>query len=179
MTVTFSATDRQIRLSRGRVWFDVARDGRQFRVVAGAVEARDIGTAFAVERASDRITVTVEQGRVFVTSDVAAPPVTLDAGQSVSVERGLPSAPRNVDPETMLAWHRGLIVFDRASLGAVAEELDRMRPGRVLVTDESLRKLVLSGVFRADDPDAIIGALRDALGVKTTTIPGLATLIHR
>ena len=131
----------------------------------------------AVERDADRVTVTVERGRVAVT-DGNASPVALDAGQSISLHHGVLAPPENVDTETVLAWHRGLLVFDRASLGAVIGELDRMRPGRVLVTDAALRQRVLSGVFRTNDPDAVLAALRSSLGVKTTTIPGIVTLIR-
>jgi transmembrane sensor len=54
-----------------------------------------------------------------------------------------------------------------------------MRPGRVIIADSSLRRLTLSGVFRADDPGAVLKALNSALGLKTVSIPGFATFLYR
>jgi transmembrane sensor len=54
-----------------------------------------------------------------------------------------------------------------------------MQPGRVMMTDNSLRQLRLTGVFKADDPDAIVEALRSALGLRTLTVPGFATFVFR
>jgi ferric-dicitrate binding protein FerR (iron transport regulator) len=72
-----------------------------------------------------------------------------------------------------------LIAFDGAPLSTVIAELDRMTLGRVLVLDDTLHQLILSGVFHADDPEAVLGALHSAFGVKTTIIPGFATVVHR
>jgi transmembrane sensor len=54
-----------------------------------------------------------------------------------------------------------------------------MKPGRVIITDSSLRRLTLSGVFRVDDPDAVVEALNSALGLKTVSILGFAILVYR
>lgn len=180
LSLTMNATVRKVRLLRGRAWFDVTASGPQtFRVIAGTVEAHVHGTAFTVERRADAVVVTVERGRVEITAADLAASIALGSGQSAEVRRGVAPTLRTVDPDLASAWRRGLVVFDRVPLSRVIEELNRLVPGRIVVTEEALQELPLSGVFRADDPEAILGALRSALGVKTTRIPGLATLIHR
>jgi transmembrane sensor len=180
ITVSITQAARDVHLRRGRVWFDVVSDqGTSFRVVAGDVEARVLGTSFAIEWQPDAVVITVECGRVSVAWAGRDPALVLTARQRLRITAGAPAVPESIDPDIVLAWRRGLIVFDRASLGTVIDELDRMAPGRVLVMDESLRQLTLSGVFRTEDPAAVLGALRSAFGAKTTTIPQFATLIHR
>jgi transmembrane sensor len=172
---------RELTLLRGRAFVDVAHDtARPFRVHAGGAEVQVIGTAFGVERDAEAVVVTVERGQVAVAAQGApAGNVLLTPGQRVKVAGGEVGAAETVDAETALAWRRGLIVFDRASLAEVVEDLDRAMPGRVMLTDPHLRTLTLSGVFRADEPDAVLEALRSALGLRTVSIPGVATLIMR
>jgi transmembrane sensor len=179
--VRIDGTTRELTLLRGRVWVDVARDAASpFRIHAGSAEVRVLGTAFGVERDADAVVVTVERGQVAVdTAGAAAHAVELTPGQRVKVADGRLGATEAVDAETALAWRRGLIVFDRASLAEVVADLDRAMPGRVMLTDRQLGALTLSGVFRADEPDAVLEALRSALGLKTVSIPGVATLIMR
>lgn len=180
LTVVIGRTTREVHLLRGRAWFDVEpQHSNDFRVFAGDVEARVLGTAFAVEREDETVTVTVERGRVAVVPAGDSSEVILTAGQRVRVAARTLAGPEAVDPTVTLAWRHGVIVFDRASFDTVIAELDRMSPGRMLIIDVTLRDLTLSGVFRTDNPEAVLGALRSAFGVKATTIPGFVTLIHR
>ncbi|WP_246702503.1 FecR family protein [Starkeya sp. ORNL1] len=172
---------RELTLLRGRAFVDVAHDAaRPFRVHAGGAEVQVLGTAFGVARDAEAVVVTVERGQVAVAAQgTPAGNALLTPGQRVKVADGKVSATQTVDTETALAWRRGLIVFDRASLAEVVEDLDRAMPGRVVLTDPHLRALTLSGVFRADEPGAVLEALRSALGLRTVSIPGIATLIMR
>lgn len=171
---------RAITMLRGRVWLDVVTDRRRpFTVHAGRVDVQVHGTAFEVDREAGAVT--VERGKVAVTDTEATRrgPVSLTSWQRVSLQNGGLGAPEAVDPEQVFAWRRGLIVLDRAPLSRVVKELDNMAPGRVVVVDPELRRLTLSGTFRADDPGAVLEALRSTLGVRTLSVPGFATLIYR
>ncbi|WP_236841751.1 FecR family protein [Bosea sp. PAMC 26642] len=176
--VVIEGSDRRLVLLRGRVWLDVRHDpARPFTVGAGDVETRVLGTAFAVDLEPAATAVTVERGRVSVTSTSAA--VEVAAGQQVWAQGGHVGPATAVEPETALAWRRGLIVLDQAPLSKVVDELARMQPGRVFIRDAGLRQLRLSGVFRADDPEAVIEAMQSALGLRILRLPGVATLIYR
>lgn len=181
VSVTLDGTERRVDLRRGRVWVDVVHKPEAgFSVRAGGVEARVLGTAFDVDRQDGAVTVTVERGRVAVAARGRTEDgVVLTAGQRVRMIPGQPAAAQVVSADTAFAWRRGLLVFDRAPLGDVAVALSRMSAGRVLIADDALRGLTLSGVFRADDGGAVLDALRSAMGVKTSGVPGVATLIHR
>ncbi|WP_322516140.1 FecR domain-containing protein [Rhodopseudomonas palustris] len=170
---------REVTMLRGRVWFDVTSDpARPFTVHAGRVETRVLGTAFEVNR--EAAAVTVERGEVAVSAvENQHGRVKLTAWQRVALQDGMLGAPVPVDPEQMFAWRRGLIILDRAPLSQVVEELDKMAPGRVLIADPELKRLTLSGAFRTDEPGAVLEALRSALGLRTVSVPGFATLIYR
>jgi transmembrane sensor len=169
---------RDVDVLRGRVFLDVVHDpARPFRVVANAVEARVLGTAFAVEDDGSDVTVSVERGRVAVAT--GGERTELSVGQEVTASTGRLGRLRSVDPAMAQAWRRGLIVLDAAPLSRIVEELGRMQPGRFIIPDASLQKLTLSGVFSIHDPDAVIEALRTGLGLRTASVPGFATLIYR
>lgn len=177
LDVAFAATARDVTLVRGRAWFEVAPDAdRPFTAHADAIAARAVGTAFAVDRAAHAVT--VDHGVVDVTGNGET--VTLGPGRAVALAPdGTLGATTDVALDTALAWRRGLIVLDAAPLGAVADELARRASGRLVIPEPSLRALRLSGVFRADDPDAVVEAMRTALGLKTLAIPGLAVVVYR
>ncbi|NEW86968.1 DUF4880 domain-containing protein [Rhodopseudomonas sp. WA056] len=172
---------RVVTLLRGRIWFDVVADrARPFIVHAGPIDVQVHGTAFEVDR--EAAAVTVEHGRVAVSAadaNTGRGPVDLTDWQRVALQDGDSGTATPVDPEQAFAWRRGLIVVDRAPLSQVVKELDKMAPGHVLIVDPELRRLTLSGTFRADDPGAVLEALRSTLGVRTLSVPGFATLIYR
>lgn len=179
ISVAMDGARRQVTLHRGRAWFDaVHQPEAPFRVLAGAVAIRDIGTVFAVERGAEATTVTVEEGEVAVSDAGQQDEVLLTAGHRLRLGAGR-TGTEAVDANLALAWRRGLIVFDRAPLSEVVEALDRMGPGRVLIADDDLRQLTLSGVFRADDRRAVLSALERSLGLHVAGVPGVAMLIRR
>ena len=145
---------------------------------SGEVETSVLGTAFSVDRERAEVGVTVERGLVAV-SRSNAERVEIPAGKQVSVIGDRIGQILEADVETSLAWRRGLIVLNQAPRGKVIDELARMQPGRILMPDNSLRQLRLTGVFKADNPEAIVDALKSALGLRTLTVPGFATFIYR
>jgi transmembrane sensor len=177
--LTLDSNGRRTRLLRGRAWFDVMPNkDSPFTVTTSDVEARVIGTAFAMEWDHGDIGVVVERGLVAV-SHANDKSVEVPAGQQVRVAGGRMGQATKVDAAAALAWRHGLIILDQAPLGRIVDELERMKPGRIIITDSNLRRLTLSGVFRADDPDAVVEALNSALGLKTVSLLGFATLLYR
>lgn len=176
VTESFVDGRREVAVLRGRVWFDVAPDpARPFLVHAEALDVRVIGTTFGVD--GDRGLVTVERGSVSVAE--GGDHLRLSAGQQVGSRDGRLAAPETVDPATALAWRRGLVVLDAAPLGDVFREVARMAGGRMIAPQAEVRAMRLSGVFRADDPGALLEAMRQGLGLRTASAPGLATLVYR
>ena len=147
LTVKLDSNGRRIRLLRGRAWFDVmSSKGSSFAIATSDVEVRVIGTAFAMDWDHDEIGVVVERGVVAV-SHANDKSVEVPAGQQVRVAGGRMGQATNVDAEAALAWRHGVIILDQAPLGRVVDELERMKPGRVIITDSSLRRLIFRACF--------------------------------
>ncbi|MBD3896442.1 FecR domain-containing protein [Halomonas sp. ML-15] len=172
---------RQLTLRRGRLWVDVVSEPlREFSVLAGEVRTQVVGTRFAVERRADDVRVTVEEGRVVVSHGQGAASnerVVLGANQEVELHYasalGMPS---EVDARSRLAWARGQLLFDQTALDEVAVQLERMLPGRVVVSGDEAGAYRLSGSFPANDPDAILDALETSLGITVRRLPGATWL---
>ncbi|HMR62144.1 FecR domain-containing protein, partial [Amaricoccus sp.] len=171
------AESRRVTLLRGRAFFEVTPDAtRPFVVMAGGVETIVLGTAFAVERQGGAVAVVVEHGRVAVREAHAQ--VELADGEMVEASAGALGAPGPAALASALAWRRGLLAFEDRTLAEVAAELDRADGGRVVIPQAGVRALRLSGVFRKDDPAALLDALESGLGLRTVRL-GVATLIYR
>lgn len=176
----FSPGERRVTLLRGRAWFDVSHDAnRPFVVESPGLRTRVLGTAFAVDAAGQTERVTVSRGRVEVRGPAADSLVTLAPNQQASLDGTDLHGPETVNSDRALAWQRGLLIFDRASLGEVLDSLQHLGHPPVVLLDEGLRNQRISGTFRASDPHAVLSALSTELGLKTTQIPGLAVVLHR
>lgn len=172
---------RRLELLRGRVYLDVASNGRPFMVDGDGTRVRVMGTRFGVERGDDRVQVTVEEGQVLVSGDPTAGPDgarVLSAGEQVLVENGRLGDTRKIDAGIALAWVRGQILFDRAGIADIAAQLERMVPGRVEFDRASLEDFSLSGSFPADNPQAIFNALDETHGIRAKRIAGTLTWLY-
>lgn len=177
--IDMAGRERRIVLMRGRIWVDVVADpARPFSITSDELTATALGTAFGVEHAAERTTVIVERGEVGV-DGAAGGNARLSAGETIVANGRQLSAPLPSDLNVSMAWRHGLVVFDRATLGAVIDEIGTMRSGRILLGDQSLRDLRLSGVFRKNDPRAVLDAMHAALGLKSAGIDGLAVVLYR
>jgi transmembrane sensor len=171
VAVRYDGKERLVELISGEAEFAVAPEpARPFRVVAGSVETRVIGTEFNVRRAPDSTVVTVVEGRVAVGSSSGANPaafVQVGAGQQIRVAGGdLPDPPQAVDPRKATAWIHRQIVFEREPLERVAGEFNRYSSKPIEIMTPGLRSLEISGVFATDDTEAFLAFLRSLEGVR-------------
>jgi transmembrane sensor len=92
ITVAFSAAERCVRLVRGEAHFTVAKNPlRPFRVEAGTVAVRAVGTAFNVKLGPKDVEVLVTEGRVAIAgSEVGGQPALRRRGEAEKSEVGGP-----------------------------------------------------------------------------------------
>lgn len=178
LDVHLDGSMRNVRLLRGRAWFDVTHDStRAFEVTTSSARVRVLGTAFAVDQHRDDTTVAVERGRVAVNGrDAPGGQIELTPGQAV-VMPASGAATIAMTAESLLSWRRGLLVFDRASLAEVVEEVARNSHERIVIVGDALRRQELSGVFRNNDPDAVLAAIDAGMKVRVTHVPLLGIAI--
>ncbi|VVN76667.1 FecR family protein [Pseudomonas fluorescens] len=165
LDVQLTPNGRQMVLRKGEALFDVAHDpGRPFSVQAGDLRATALGTVYAVRREGAQAQVTVARGRVAVSA--AAGKVVLQAGEAVARQANGLGAKHQVDTDKALAWQHGRLVFELTPLAQVLKEIERYRPGFILISDDRLRDLKVSGSFRLDRLDGGLAALEQVFPLK-------------
>jgi transmembrane sensor len=179
LLVEYRKTTRYIELERGRAFFHVApKPGRPFVVQAGQTRVRALGTAFAVDRSTEALVVTVAEGKVAVSptdrtvgigATAAAPSgPTLVANQQLRVEAsGGAQSVTSVDSAQALAWTEGRLVFENERIADAAREFNRYNRIQINIADASLGMLRVSGVFDAADPESFVAFMQSVAHVRT------------
>jgi transmembrane sensor len=174
---------RQVEL-RGEALFDVRHDDhRPFRVRAGFATVADVGTTFAVRSdAGDEVRVVVTSGAVLLHA-AGAPAdrgVILNGGDRGTLRAdGRAVADRGVATENDLAWTRGRLVFDDASLGRVRADLRRWYGIELQIGDSGLARRHLTASFGAESAQQVLDVIRLALGVTIELRGGGDTAVIR
>jgi transmembrane sensor len=103
--------------------------------------------------------------------------VTLTPKQQVSYGDGDMSATKEIDPAVVTAWRDGYLMFRKEPLARVIAEVNRYRPGRILLLDGKLGQSLVTARFRLDRLDDVIAQIRDVFGAAVRTFPGGLVLI--
>ena len=81
------------------------------------------------------------------------------------------------DSNAVLAWRRGLLLFNDTPLAQVVEELNRYRPGRIFLQSEELGMRRVQAQFSIDKLDVALALIRDLYGARLTYLPGNLVLL--
>jgi transmembrane sensor len=172
LSIRIGADSREVTLLRGEAFFTVAPDTqRPFRVHAGDRLVQAVGTAFNVRlRDASTIEVAVTEGKVRVSTTTAG---TTAAGRDerdtlVAANQAMLAAPdgaavRELDAlarDQMLAWQRGMLLFQGEPLEQMLAEVSRYTGTQFLIPDAALRRLRVAGYFRAGDVAGVLLALQ-------------------
>lgn len=163
--VNLSADGRRITLRKGEALFNVTPDPqRPFSVQAGALNATALGTIYAVRREGEQVDVTVRRGRVAVTE--GADKETLGVGETIVGRVDGLGAKQSVDVNKVLAWEHGRLIFELTPLSQVLEQIERYRPGVLMIRDTRLGALKVSGTFQLDHLDEGLATLEKVFPLK-------------
>ncbi|WP_447753254.1 FecR family protein [Sphingopyxis fribergensis] len=168
-------TSRHIWLDDGEAYFDVKHAADvPFVIHAGSRVVTVLGTRFSVRRDGDQVRVNVVEGRVRV-DDVAlpgAPPVpvrsTIISAGDLAVARGASTIVEPASPEKVadqLGWRKGVLNFDRMTLGQAAAEFNRYND-RKLVVDPAVAGTRIGGTFKTNNIEDFAELLREAYGLR-------------
>ncbi len=169
LDIRIAASIRLATLVRGEAFFQVVHEPRPFIVEAAKVRVRDLGTAFSVRRdATNLVQVTVDRGEVEISG--SGSPVRVGAGTATTIDRGSVSGPYQTDPAIDLAWRQGRLILVNQTLGDVAAELNRYRPGLIFITNPAKSALRINGVLSLDHIDAWLQALPQAEPIELVKV---------
>lgn len=194
IAVDYSENQRDIELSRGEALFTVTRDAtRPFKVRTGDATVIALGTEFNVRRERDRLIVSVTEGRVLVEPVTHFIPVTLlqefkpklrpvrlDAGQQATAgSAGIERAEPMEDPAAATAWQSGQLSFRMEPLRYVLENVNRYAPKPIVLEDESLGTLVITGMVKRENFDGWIRSLERTFGLDAVEEPDRIVMRRR
>ncbi|WP_455824148.1 FecR family protein [Pseudomonas graminis] len=182
----YDGVQRRVSVIQGSAIFDVApmvgKETRPFVVQSAGGQTRALGTRFVVEREDDdQAWVGVLHHSVALSLQASAKKGPSDRvlkeGQAArySLQDGIVALDQ-LDVERATSWRRGVLIFDRQPLAKVVEQLNRYRPGRVVLTDADLGNREVSGVFRLDMLDTALGTLTQELQVQRLDLAGLSLI---
>jgi len=180
--VRFTKDERRVQLIGGEAHFMVAKNpARPFRVEAGAVVVRAVGTAFNVRIGTNEVEVLVTEGRVEVGQNAGAAAATGSRDESdlrnggpasllvnqraiVSTQNRRAAAPvvETLAPAAIreaLAWQGPRLTFVDTPLSAVVLQFNRHNPVQLVIRDAELGALPIGGSFRAENLDGFVRLL--------------------
>lgn len=77
-----------------------------------------------------------------------------------------------VDPAALSAWRDGILVFRQTPLTKVIAEINRYRPGRVVLLDQNVGKREVSGRFGIHTLDTVLLQIQHTYQLHARTLPG-------
>jgi transmembrane sensor len=76
------------------------------------------------------------------------------------------------DIEITMAWRRRVLIFDGQSLSQVVEEINRYRPGKIILANDTLAARKVQARFSLNQLADVAALIQDAYGAKVTSLPG-------
>ncbi|MGC4097015.1 MAG: FecR family protein [Nitrospira sp.] len=176
-SVKLTEDRRRLTLAQGEALFQVAHDtARPFEVMVDGWAVRAVGTIFNIDRHTDRITITVLEGAVRLQHHNDA--WDIPVGYQISYDGDhIASEMEFVDTAKVVAWRNGEFSFTNMPLGAIVEELNRYRSGKIVIATTSLRDLRVSGSISLRDPDQSLTILQKVFPFKTTHLTPYLTIV--
>ena len=160
---------RRLELLEGQAAITCAEQGQGLTVAASAGEILLDAASVGLRRSGDEVTVTCLRGRV----DIRHPSreLALEAGQQARYGAVAVTAPARADLEQAMGWREGVLVFRDMPLAEAVAEINRYRPGRIMVLDDALAARRVSGRFQIARLDLAIDRIREAFGAHVRQLP--------
>ena len=144
-------------------------------VQAGAGRLLAQSARFNVRHTDDAVCVTCLAGAVDVLWQQRR--LTLDAGQQLVYDaQGVQAATRAAENEVS-AWRTGALSFVGKPLADVVAEINRYRPGKVLLRNPELGRRLVRMRFSIAQTDGALAMIRDLYGAQMTSLPGGIVLL--
>lgn len=146
---------------------------RAIRVVAAGGRITAESARFNVRYIDAQVCVTCLQGDVHIESN-RGQAVRLQAQQQLTYDSsgvGNP-APVDVDTSDVLAWRQRMLVFNNAPLDEVVRELNRYRPGHIIIADAGLGSRKVLARFSLDRLDDALALIQEVTHASITKLPG-------
>lgn len=156
--------EKNLEVLNGEVFIQVVKhNGSQFKVIAGDIEAEDIGTSFNVSNQNNNVSVTVEDGKVAMKHKESNQTLMLTAGKigTFNADNQQLVASMNSDLNYK-SWLDKRFTFDGVLLSNVASQLEEVYQVPVIIKGNTLnnRKFTVANLHyqTIDSALAVISA---------------------
>ena len=181
--VRFDRHRRQLQLVAGEAYFTAAREReRPFEVAVGGARVTAIGTEFNVVRNSDRVVVSVTDGRVAVQPEsgagenaASATAELIDAGERFVIDA---SGVGHAESAGGIAgeWRKGRLAFEGEPLRYVIEDINRYAAKPLVLADETLGEIRVTGTVDQANIRGWVSSLESVFGISAREEPGRLVL---
>lgn len=161
--------ERNFELVSGEVEV-LTRAQAPLKVQAGAGWLSASQARFNLRNTDQSVCVTCLDGALLV--DVQGRSIRLESGQQLTYDAQRVGTPQAVDTSAVIAWRQQVLVFNDATLSTVIDEINRYRPGMLLLLNSELGKRKVQARFSLDQLAGVALLIRDAYGAKCTELPG-------
>ncbi|AOY90769.1 hypothetical protein BKK79_02260 [Cupriavidus sp. USMAA2-4] len=164
-----------IDLIAGEAAVDTIDAPRAFAVVAGAGRASALSARFEVKCTAAGVRVTCIDGTVQVAHTAGT--VTLAGRQQLSYDQDTLGPLVRLDAIPPSGWRDGYLRFADTPLREVVDEINRYRPGRVVLLNQRIAERHVTGRFQIHSLDKAIVQIQRSLGLEARTLPGGIVLL--
>jgi transmembrane sensor len=152
-----------------------AKPGSDVEVVAAYGRATASAAHFTIRRDNASVCITCMQGEVSVSHrDQRA---SVQPGQQVVYDDHGLQPVAVADIAVSSAWERGQLIFRHQPFARVVKELNRYRPGKIVVLNDRLGQRDVVATFQLASIDAAIDHLAETFGAKLRRLPGGMVLL--
>lgn len=145
-------------------------------VAAGAGITQSKDGRFVVRNEDSTVRVTCLAGTVEVKCGQERAQMT--PGQQIRYGAHGISSIATVDPDEVTSWLRGALVFRNRKLRDVVDEVNRYRPGRIILLNEELgQRPVALASFQIDRLEEIVPQIEALYGARARNLPGGIVLL--
>lgn len=175
LSVRWTPEQPSIVLIAGEAAFTANMGTNRLTVIAADGRISASQASFNTRCLDAAVSVTCADGEVEVARNGAR--ALLRKGQRIAyTDKGLGSV-LDIDLAQATAWQSGMLTFDNRPLKEVVDEINRYRPGRIIITNAELGRRIVNGSFRQDQLGAFVAQVQQLFGAKVVSLPAGLTLL--
>jgi ferric-dicitrate binding protein FerR (iron transport regulator) len=148
---------------------------RRFTVTAGGGSVVATNAQFNVRYTDEDVCVTCLAGEVDI--EHGQQRVTLGAARQLRYGADGLQSPSGADVAAVTAWRQRLLVFNQAPLSTVVDEINRYRPGKLILLSAQLGRSPVQASLSIDRLGDVAELIRNIYGAKVTELPGGIVLL--
>jgi transmembrane sensor len=165
----------QIELLSGETAISTGAGAPQLTVIAASGRVVATDAEFNLRCDGTHVSVSCLKGQLDVERDGLTTP--LSEGQQIGYGNREIGTVYPINPEIVTAWQHGLLIFDRMPVAQVISEVNRYRPGRIVLLNSEIGQRLLNARLRIAEADKIVVQIVRIFAVKARTLPGGIVLL--